>query len=407
MMPDFQKVLSLAQAYEAPMSAFLRDMVAIPSQSPNEAAVIGRIRKEMELVGFERIDIDSMGNLLGYMGSGKHLIAMDAHVDTVGPGNLDNWDHDPYAGFEDDKTVCGLGACDQAGGMAAMVYAGKIIKELNLFSDYTLLMTGTVQEEPCDGLCWRYIIEKENIRPEFVVCTEPSSGKIRRGQKGRMEIMVQVRGKSAHAATPEKGDNAIFKMARVLSDLQQLSGNLATDPFLGKGSLTVSEIFFTSPARCAVADSCRISVDRRLIRGETVQSALDEIKDLPAVRQTGAHVSLYTYELPSYTGLVYPTECYFPSWTLAEDHPVCETLVRAYTGLFSKKPQIKAWTFSTNGTAIMGRHNIPCIGFGPGRISRAHCPNEKIEKQDLVEAAAMYAVIPWLYVQHPKRKQND
>lgn len=395
---NFEQVLELAHGYKAAMSNFLRDMVAIPSESRNERAILDRIRLEMESVGFDKIDIDPMGNILGYIGTGKHLIAMDAHVDTVGPGNTANWTHDPYQGYADDTNIFGLGTSDQAGGMAAMVYAGKIIKEMDLQSDYTLLVTGTVQEEVCDGLCWQYIIEEDGIRPEFVVCTEPSSGKIRRGQKGRMEIRIQVDGKSAHAAAPELGDNAIFKMGRVLADLEQLASTLKHDPFLGKGTLTVSEIYFTSPSRCAVADSCWISVDRRLTTGETVESAISEINNLPSVLETAATVDLYRYDKPSYTGLVYPTECYFPSWSLEEDHRVCKTLADAYSRLFKKSAEIDNWAFSTNGVAIMGRHNIPCIGFGPGQIDQAHTPDEKVSKQDLVDAAAMYAVIPTLYV---------
>ncbi|WP_319548338.1 YgeY family selenium metabolism-linked hydrolase [Desulfogranum marinum] len=395
---NFEQVLELAHGYKAAMSNFLRDMVAIPSESRNEKAILDRIRLEMEIVGFDKIEIDPMGNILGYIGTGKHLIAMDAHVDTVGPGNTANWTHDPYQGYADDTNIFGLGTSDQAGGMAAMVYAGKIIKEMGLLSDYTLLVTGTVQEEVCDGLCWQYIIEEDGIRPEFVVCTEPSSGKIRRGQKGRMEIRIQVDGKSAHAAAPELGDNAIFKMGRVLADLEQLASTLKHDPFLGKGTLTVSEIFFTSPSRCAVADSCWISVDRRLTTGETVASAISEINNLPSVLETSATVDLYRYDKPSYTGLVYPTECYFPSWSLEEDHRVCKTLADAYSRLFKKNAEIDNWAFSTNGVAIMGRHNIPCIGFGPGEIDQAHTPDEKVSKQDLVDAAALYAVLPTLYV---------
>lgn len=395
---DFKKVHSLAKVFEPDMTAFLRDMVVIPSESGNEKAIVNRIKSEMKRVGFDRINIDPMGNILGYIGNGSHLIAMDAHVDTVGPGNPDNWTVDPYQGKEDETAVHGLGTSDQAGGMAAMVYAAKIIKELGLESDTTLLVTGTVQEEACDGLCWMYIVEEDDIQPEFVICTEPSSGKIRWGQKGRMEILIEVEGKSAHAANPEQGDNAIFKMAPVLTELEQLAGRLKDDPLLGKGTLTVSEIFFTSPSRCAVADSCRISVDRRLTTGETIDSALEEINSLTSVRAAKAKVSVYTYNEPSYTGLIYPADCYFPSWIIKEDHPVCQTLVDAYTKLFNSQPELDNWAFSTNGTAIMGHHNIPCIGFGPGMINQAHTPDEKLLKQDLVTAAAMYAVIPKLYI---------
>ncbi len=395
----FDQVLARAQGYKEPMSKFLRDMVAIPSESCQEEKVVQRIKQEMEAVGFDRVEIDPMGNVLGYLGKGSHMLAMDAHVDTVGVGNPDNWQYDPYQGHEDDEIIVGRGTSDQEGGMASMVYAARIIKDLDLLDDYTLLVTGTIQEEDCDGLCWQYIIEEDGIRPEFVVSTEPTSCRIYRGQRGRMEIKLQVKGVSSHGSAPERGDNAIFKMAPILMELQELHRRLPSDPFLGKGSLTVSEIFFTSPSRCAVADGCTISIDRRLTWGETWEGALEEIRALESVKKAGGEVSLYHYERPSYTGLVYPTECYFPAWVLEEEHPVCRTLVEGYRGLFQEAPVVDKWTFSTNGVSIMGRYGIPCIGFGPGHEDQAHAPNERTWKDELVRAAAMYAVIPRLYVQ--------
>lgn len=395
---DFSTILSQAETYKPAMSKFLRDMIAIPSESCEEKDVVLRIKQEMESVGFDRVEIDPMGNVLGYIGSGSTLIAMDAHIDTVGVGNPENWEYDPYEGYEDDEIIVGRGASDQEGGMAAMVYAGKIIKDLGLEDDYTLLVTGTVQEEDCDGLCWQYIIEESKIRPEFVVSTEPTSCRIYRGQRGRMEIKVETRGISCHGSAPERGDNAIFKMGPILNELQDLAKNLKDDDFLGKGSLTVSEIFYTSPSRCAVADGCSISVDRRLTWGETWKGALEEIRGLAAVQAAGAKVSMYDYDRPAYTGLVYPTQAYFPAWVLDEDHDACKALVSAYQGLFDKEAVIDKWTFSTNGVSIMGRFGIPCIGFGPGHEDQAHAPNEKTWKSELVEAAAMYAAIPGMYL---------
>jgi putative selenium metabolism hydrolase len=397
---DFKKVMQKAEEYKPQLSAFLRDLVAIPSESCKERAVIQRIRQEMAHVGFDKVEIDPMGNLLGYIGNGQHLIAMDAHIDAVGAGNLDNWKCDPYTGYEDDEIICGRGASDQKGGMASMVYAGKIIKELGLEGNYTLLVTGTVQEEDCDGLCWQYLIEKGGIKPEFVVLTEPTSMAISRGQRGRVEIRVSVAGVSAHGSAPERGENAIFRMAPILMELQDLHLRLKDDPFLGKGSLTVSEIFSTSPSRCAVADGCSVSVDRRLTWGETWQGALEEIRQLPAVKKACGKVSVFEYDRPSYTGLVFPTECYFPTWILQEEHPACQTLVESYRGLFGNNPEVDKWTFSTNGVAIMGRYNIPCVGFGPGHEDQAHAPNERTWKGELVKAAAMYAVIPSLYTEN-------
>jgi putative selenium metabolism hydrolase len=367
---DFAKVKELAERYKPDMTRFLRDMIRLPSESCQEKAVVQRIKEEMEKVGFDKVVIDPMGNVLGYIGTGKHLIAMDAHIDTVGVGNRDNWKFDPYEGFEDEEIIIGRGASDQEGGMASMVYAGKIIKDLGLEGDYTLVVVGTVQEEDCDGLCWQYIVRESGITPEFVVSTEPTDGGIYRGQRGRMEIKVKVSGLSAHGSAPERGDNAIFKMGPILAELQELHGRLRTDAFLGKGSLTVSEIFFTSPSRCAVADSCTISIDRRLTVGEDRELAIKQISELPAVKEARAEVSLYPYDKPSYTGLVYPTDCYFPTWVIPDEHVVTRSAADTYKSLFEQEPRVDKWTFSTNGVSIMGMFGIPCVGFGPVRNHR-------------------------------------
>ena len=397
-MEDFDQILKQAEKYKPEISKFLRDMIALPSESCQEKDVILRIKEEMEKVGFDKVAIDKMGNVLGYIGHGDHLIAMDAHIDTVGVGDKELWDYDPFEGYEDDEIIIGRGASDQEGGMASMVYAGKIIKDLNLEDDYTLLITGTVQEEDCDGLCWHYMIEEENIRPEFVVITEPSSCNIYRGHRGRMEIKVTTHGVSCHGSAPDRGDNAIYKMAPIINELKALNENLKDDPFLGKGTLTVSEIFFSSPSRCAVADGCSISIDRRLTAGESWEFALQQIKNLPAVKEAKADVEMYKYDRPSYTGFTYPIESYFPTWVIEEDHPVCDTLVDSYKSLFKEDPLVDKWTFSTNGVSIMGRHGIPVIGFGPGHEDQAHAPNEKTWKDELVKAAAIYALIPSVYV---------
>ena len=399
MVTDFEKVLKMAKKYEPEMTKFLRDMIAIPSESCQEKKVILRIKEEMEKVGFDKAEIDPMGNVLGYIGHGKHMIAMDAHIDTVGVGNLENWKYDPYKGFEDAEIIFGRGASDQEGGMASMVYAGKIIKELGLEDEYTLVIVGSVQEEDCDGLCWQYIINEDKLKPEFVVLTEPTDGKIYRGHRGRMEIRVATRGVSCHGSAPERGDNAIYKMAPIINELKALHENIKDHDFLGKGSLTVSEIFFTSPSRCAVADSCAISIDRRLTVGETAEYAIQQIKNLPSVKAADAKITMYDYNRAAYTGLVYPTEAYFPTWLIEKDHPVCEMLMEAFRSLFKTEPVLDKWTFSTNGVSIMGRYGIPCIGFGPGHEDQAHAPNERTWKKELVNEAALYADVPGLYLE--------
>jgi putative selenium metabolism hydrolase len=393
---DFSLIKKAAEGYEASMTKFLRDLIAIPGESAGEEQVVLRIKKEMEDLGFDRVEIDKMGNILGYMGNGDKIIAYDAHIDTVGIGNIANWTFDPYAGFETDEEIGGRGASDQLGGIVSAVYGAKIMKDQGLLAGYTVLVTGTVQEEDCDGLCWQYIINEDKVKPEFVVITEPTDGNIYRGQRGRMEIRVDVKGISCHGSAPERGDNAIYKMGEILAEVKELNERLHFDAFLGKGTLAVSEIFFTSPSRCAVADSCAISIDRRLTDGETYQSALEEIRALPSVKKYEAVVSMYKYDRPSYTGLVYPTDCYFPTWVSPAEHITTTSMVEAYEGMYGT-PVVDKWTFSTNGVSIMGRYGIPCIGFGPGKEAQAHAPNEKTWKADLVKCAAVYAALPKCY----------
>ena len=394
------EVKEVAKNYEGAMTKFLRDLIAIPGESCKEEGVIKRITKEMIELGFDRIDIDPMGNVLGYIGKGEKLIAYDAHIDTVGIGERSNWTFDPYEGYETEEEIGGRGASDQLGGIVSAVYGAKIMKDLELLpEEYSILVTGTVQEEDCDGLCWQYMIQESQIKPEFVVITEPTDGNIYRGQRGRMEIRVEVKGISCHGSAPERGDNAIYKMAEIINEVRALNDKLHVDPFLGKGTLTVSQSFYNSPSRCAVADMSAISIDRRLTAGENYKMALEEIRKLPSVQKYQAEVTMYKYDRPSWTELIYPTDCYFPAWVLPEEHPAAQAAVASYKGMYGE-PLVDKWTFSTNGVSIMGRFGIPCIGFGPGKECEAHAPNEKTWKADLVKCAAVYAMMPTLYYQN-------
>ena len=396
---DYQQILQRAEFFSKDIYAFLRDMISIPSESGDEEAVIKCIQKEMEKVGFDRTEIDPMGNLIGYIGNGKHVIAFDGHIDTVGIGDPKQWICDPHTGHEDEECIYGRGASDQEGGIASAVYAGKIIKDLNLEDDFTLVVTATIMEEDCDGLCWTNILKETDLRPEFVVITEPTSCNIYRGQRGRMEIKVSTVGVSAHGSAPERGDNAIYKMAPIIAELEQLNENLKDHDFLGKGTLVVSEVFSEAPSRCAVADGCSISIDRRLTFGETVDSALEEVRSLQSVKTVNAQVELYKYDKLSYKDYRCQANNYFPTWLIEENHPVTESVVESFKKVFTEEPIVDKWTFSTNGVSIMGMHGIPCIGFGPGHEDQAHAPNERTWKNELVKAAAMYAAIPNLFVE--------
>jgi putative selenium metabolism hydrolase len=394
-----EAIRQLAAQYTPDMVRFLRDMIAIPSESAEERDVIERARGEMERVGFDEVKVDGLGNLLGRVGSGRRVIAMDAHLDTVGVGDPSTWTRDPYEGELKDGIVYGRGAGDMEGGMAAMVYGAKIIRELGLEGDYQLWITGTVMEEDCDGLCWQYILREKGLEPEVVVITEPTDLGVYRGHRGRMEMEVRTQGLSAHGSAPERGVNAIYKMAGVIQDVQKLNEDLAAtaDPFLGKGSITISDVRSTSPSLCAVADSCTVHLDRRLTKGETLESAVAQIESLPGVQAAEGKVTVLDYARASYKGLTYPTKKYYPTWVLDESHPVIRAAAVAAEFTLGRKPRVDKWGFSTNGIATCGMFGIPTFGFGPAHEKWAHSPEDQCPVDHLTEAAAFYAAFPRIY----------
>lgn len=396
-MNTVSEITQAAQHYASHMTRFLRDLIRIPGEGQQEGAVVQRIREELNALEYDCVQVDDMGNILGTMGSGDRIIAFDAHIDTVGPGVTENWSFDPYMGYEDDSMIGGRGASDQLSGLVSAVYGIKIAKDLNLIPDgYCLLVTGTVQEEECEGMNWQFIVEKDGIRPEFVVLTEPTDGNIYRGHRGRADIIVEVPGVSAHGSTPQKGSNAICHMAEIIQDIETITPVLRDDPFLGKGTLAITQIFFNSPSRCAVPDRCSISIDRRLTKGETVSSALEELSRLPSVLRYNAVVRLDRYSRPSWTGYAVDTSCDFPVWEIPETHRVCRALCGTVSAM-GITPVVDKWDFSTNGVSIAGKYEIPCIGYGPGIEGQAHAPDEKMPKADLQRCAAVYALLAHMY----------
>jgi putative selenium metabolism hydrolase len=390
----FEKINSLAEKYKEYTAKNLSKLVKIKSTSMNEKEVQLELKRQMEEAGFDEVRIDGLGNVIGRIGNGKRILAIDGHMDTVDVGNIDNWNFDPFSGEIKDGFVHGRGTVDQEGGPAAAVTSGKILKELGFDKDLTFLVVGSVMEEDCDGLCWKYIVEEEKIKPDFVISTEPTNLNIYRGHRGRMEIVVKFRGVSCHGSAPERGKNAIYMAARAALEIEKLNERLRSDPFLGKGTVTISEIKSGSPSLCAVADYAQFHLDRRLTWRETKESAVAEIEEI--VKGMDAKVEVLYYEENAWTGLKYGMEKYYPTWKIEENHPAVVAGVKAFEGLFSKKPLVDKWTFSTNGVTINGYYGIPLIGFGPGNEVMAHAPNEKVPVDDLVKASAFYAAYAYI-----------
>lgn len=396
-----EAILKKAEEYRDYVTKTLSEMVKIPSYSGKEEAVCKKIKEMCEEAGFDEVRIDNLGSVIARIGNGPKSIAFDAHIDTVEVGDPDQWEKDPFSGIIADGLVHGRGSTDQKGGGAAMIAAGKILKDLDYSGEFTIYFTFTVMEEDCDGMCWKYLIEEENLKPDFFVSTEPTSVRLTRGHRGRMEMMVHLKGISAHGSAPERGESAAYKAARAALAMEQLNTDLQPDEdnFLGKGTIVVSQIDVKGPSQCAVPDQAMLYLDRRLTWGEDADLAIDQVKDYIAkalnCSPDEVDVSMPDYTKRGYRDYDYSQELYFPTWKMDADHPLVMSGVDAYKKLWNKEPVVDKWTFSTNAVATTGRHKIPAIGFGPGDENQAHAPNEVNRIEDLVICTAFYAMLPY------------
>jgi len=377
---------------ERDLITFLRDLIRIPSPSTEEGEVAAWVAEEMRRVGFPEVWVDRIGNVIGRLGSGVgKALLYNAHMDTVGVSDPKSWSHDPYGAEIEAGVFYGRGASDMKGALAAMVYSAKALIDASVALEGSLYVVGVVQEEVCEGLAMRVLIEEEGIKPDFVVLGEATNLQVSRGQRGRLGMRLMTHGRSCHGSAPERGVNAIYPMARIALEIEELNGRLAFDPFLGKGSIAATVIESTSGGTNVIPDSCTLYLDRRLTAGETEAGAVAEIEEIIVRHALDAEVEVLEYEATSYRGYPCHARQYFPAWVLDKDHPLVQVTARAIEETLGYRPGIGKWAFSTDGAYTMGAAGIPTVGFGPGEERFAHTADDQVRLEDVVKAVRVYA----------------
>ena len=386
---------------------FLRRLVQTPSLSGQEAAVARQVEAEMRRLQYTDVRVDRIGNIIGRYGkSGGPILLLNGHMDTVGIGNPGAWTHDPFGGEIIDGYLYGRGSVDMKGPLAAMIHGVGLLAEQGVELPGEVIVAAVVQEEPTEGMAMRVLVEEEDVRPDWIVLGEPTNLQVAHGQRGRMEIKVEVSGRSCHASEPDAGDNALSNAARLIFGLNMLGANLMTDAILGKGTLAVTQLTTVAGSRNVIPDRCDMIIDRRLTLGETPSRALTEVETALQREDVRGKVEISQYRSVSYSGYETSGPEIYPAWLLPEDHPLLRRSCDSLEHSLGRRPPLRTWAFSTDGVYTMGEAGIPTVGFGPGESRQAHTSNEHILIDDVKRAAQSYAALVIDLLQHLVRARS-
>ncbi len=374
--------------------ALCQKLVRQKSYSGHEDGVAGVLSETMKAAGFDSVTVDKYGNVIGCIKGkrpGKKLL-FDGHIDTVPVTDESEWMYPPFAAEIHEDKIYGRGTSDMKGAVAGFVTAATAFAE-DTGRDFAgeIYVAGVVHEECFEGVAAREI--SRAVQPDYVVIGEASQLNIKIGQRGRGEIVVETFGKPCHSANPEKGINAVYKMAKVIEAIRTLEPT--HHPVLGDGILELTDIKSSPyPGASVVPEYCRATYDRRLLVGEKKESVLEPIQKLldelmkqdPQLR---AKVSYATGKEMCHTGNEITGERFFPGWLYDEKDAFVQD-VKAQLEQMGYTPEITQYNFCTNGSHYAGEAKIRTFGLGPSRENLAHTVNEYIETDQLIKVTDCY-----------------
>ena len=364
------------------------------SYSGHEDGVAGVLKEELPKLGFDSVTIDKYGNVIGCIKGkrpGKKLL-FDGHIDTVPVTDETEWQYPPFAAEIHHGKIYGRGTSDMKGAVAAFVSAAANFAA-DTDKDFAgeLYVAGVVHEECFEGVAAREI--SAAVKPDYVVIGEASTLNLKVGQRGRGEIVVETFGKPCHSANPEKGINAVYKMAKVIEAIRTLEPT--HHPVLGDGILELTDIKSAPyPGASVVPEYCRATYDRRLLVGETKESVLEPIQKLmdqlmAEDPQLKVKVSYAVGEELCYTGNHIQGERFFPGWLYDENEEFVQDVKKELESM-GYTPSITQYNFCTNGSHYAGEAGIKTFGLGPSQENLAHTVNEYIEIDQLTKVTDCY-----------------
>lgn len=386
-----KKVQATVDSLENELISFAQDLVKIKSLTGHEGNLVQRIKQEMKKLDYDNIIIDKVGNIIGVIGNGPVKLLFDSHIDHVTVSDIDEWKHEPYSGDIEDGKLYGRASSDMKSSLASTVYAGYVMKKLGLTQGKTVYICCSVMEEDYDGEGLYHAIIDNDLQPNYVVICEPTHLNISMGHLGRAIYKINIKGISSHGSAPEKGDNAIYKAAKIIERIEELGKKyISMKP--ERPSIALTKIESNSASMNAVPGGCTIYIDRRICLNETEESIEKEMDML--ISGIDANWEIYDVFGKSYTGEDIMLHSYLSAWEVKKEHPLAQGCFNAFKEIFGEDPKPYKWDFSTNGVAC-AKLGIPTIGFGAGIEKMAHSANEYCPLSDIILSCKFFSLLPY------------
>ena len=398
-------MIKLIEEIQKEVIKFTQEIIKIPSFTGQEGELAKVIIKKLEEFDLDDAFIDGIGNVVGVIRGQENgvNILLNGHLDVVPAGNINNWHpYDPFsAEIDDNGNIHGRGAADLKGGLSVQLFTMKLLKLLKNRGGMkgNLIFSAVVHEEAAEMFGMEYLCKQtlpdKKIGCDLVFLCEPTGLNVVLGQRGKVEIVVQTKGKTAHSSTPREGINALEKMMPVLYYVfKTLNKSLRSHPLLGDSSVTITNLVCRPGALSMIPDECEISIDRRYMPGESVEELLEEFrllfkeikKDDPQFEAT-----VYVRKLleRSYTGYEKEVQKYHPPWITDEEHTFVQKTLRALKRI-GQNPEIKYWKFGTDGSMTSALMDIPTIGYSGTEECFAHTPTEMVNIEMMMQSLEGY-----------------
>ncbi len=364
----------------------LRALVQAPSVNPpgDTTAVVGVLSERLSEAGIEwrvlaaKPGIASLVARLPGRGAGKKLV-LNGHVDVVPAG--DAWTVEPFAAVEREGRLYGRGASDMKGGVAAMLLAVLALKRAGAAFAGEVLFTAVADEETGSRLGTRYLLEQGIGRgAAYAIVGEPTKLRVELGNRGVAWFEITVRGRAGHSGRPASGINAVHYAGRLVSAIANMRFTLRNDLFeVPTPSISVTMIQGGVKANIIPAQ-CKLTVDRRLLPGESGELARRQLEELIAgMPEAGVSTEIVA-------------ETAFEPYVLAPDEPVVQALSRAHERVVGGRPVLRAKGGGTDGSHLFHEGGVPTALYGPGDPFLAHAADEYVELAHVVQAARVYAL---------------